>query len=219
MGLSIQYETLEDAERCLTGTVVMYDGEPVYISGVGPAAPGDPKPDIFRVYAVPLPSANIERGGNEEIRKFISSRKFDLRTVKLGFVNLPDDVLVYCSRNPARQFKQGLCAATLACNLIIDPHGVRQVKLNTLLARQEFVDTIKGKYPSFEEACSTVERGFRTGAAFSREFAVVQDDELEGLTYLYYKDYKVGFVTGGVVNLTNKTSCLKEHLAELGVKV
>jgi hypothetical protein len=55
MSLSIPYENLNDAQMRLQNTVVLYDGEPVYIQEIGQVGPGDPKEDIFRVYAYPLP--------------------------------------------------------------------------------------------------------------------------------------------------------------------
>jgi hypothetical protein len=215
-GLSIQYETLEEAEMRLSGTLVMYDEEPVYITGVGPAAPGDPKPDVFRVYAVPLPAAVLDRGENKkEFRRFISSNKFDLRTIRMGFVNLPDE-LIYCSRAPAKQYKQGICNATLNCTGVTGRGGKR---LSNLVSRQEFVDAIKGRYPSFEKAYHDILEGEQDACAFSRDFGIVGDIELDGLLYLYYKTEKVGFVMDGKVNLSAGTSCLKESLEELGVRI
>ena len=218
-GLSIQYESLEEAERRLAGTIVMYDGEPVYIHRVVSAAPGDPKPDIFRVYAIPLPT-RIAAGGrvdDEPFRRFISSRKFDFQTIPMGFMNT-DGNLYYCCRLPQRQQKQGVCGATLQCNEVIGNRG-EGYRLGSLLAMPSFADMIRGAYPSFKATMDMIREPKTFGVAFDRQYALVKDADIDGLVYIYYKHNKVGFLMDDKITLSSKMKCLKESLAELGLRL
>lgn len=218
MSLSIQYESLQEAEMRLQGTVVLYDEQPVYITRVTGAAPGDPKPDIFRVYAVPLPSrAGVGRVEDEEFRRFISSRRFDFRTIPLGFMNLAGGIY-YCTRLPQRQQKQGLANATFGCTEIAGPRG-EGFRLNSVIQNKEFVSMVRGEYPTFEQAMAAVSKNGVFGMAFSRHYALVSDDDLDGLVYLYYKNEKVGFLMDSKVTLSSKMTCLKEALTELGLRL
>jgi hypothetical protein len=226
MSLSIPYETVEEAEMRLVSTVVMYDGDPVYITKVGNARPGDPKEDILRVYAHPLPFDPHKLGDiearaavkeKEEMRKFISSRKFDMKTIKMGFMNIKGELL-YCSRKPARQFKQGVSNNTFVSQAITG--GARALNLVNAVGLKEFADMLKGVYPTFDEAVRTMNKGKITGVAFHRQFALVRDPALPELLYLYHKSDKVGVIFGGnKIILTKGMICLRESLQEIGLNV
>jgi hypothetical protein len=215
MSLSIQYENVHDAQMRLQNTVILYDGEPVWISEVGQVGAGDPKGDIFRVYIRPLPI-----NGKEAERKFISSKKFDLAPFPMGFMNKNGNVY-YCSRLPRRQQRQGLSNQTFACSLI-DGSSVerprREFNLENLVSDQCFLDCIKGKYPNVAEATRQIEEGNIQGVAFHRCFAIIRDAELSELIYLYHKREKVGFIMNGQLKLSKKGNCLKEALNEVGVR-
>ena len=221
MSLSVQYETLEEAEMRLNGTVVLYDGEPVYITRVAKAGPDDGKADVFRVYAQPLPYK--PNGGLEDgaFRKFISSKKFDLSTFKMGFMNYKGEA-IYCSRKPARQYKQGISNNTFVTKPLTGdkpfPYGAKAYRLTDLITDKSFVDMVKGVYPSFEKAREKVSKDGGS-CAFSREYALMADADLDGLIYLYHKGDKVGFILDDKVKLANKMKCLKEALAELGLRL
>jgi hypothetical protein len=207
----------------LNNTVVLYDNEPVYITGVGAVGAGDPKPDIFRVYAQPLPYVGggkfggriLPDGKEEQMRKFISSKKFDLAPFPMGFVNKKGHVH-YTSRAPRRQQKQGLSDATFTSQCLL-PH-VRALDFTTAISSQEFVDCIKGKYPSVQEATEMLKDDNVKSVAFCRTFALVKDAEIDDLIYLYHKMNKVGFILEQQLKLTKLAGCLKEALREVGVK-
>lgn len=222
MSLSIEYENIEQANMRLQGTVVKYDGEPVYVTNVGQVGLNDPKPNIYRVYAAKLPYNGRE--AIEEQRKFISSKKFDLAPFPMGFMN-KDGVTYYCHRLPRKQQRQGLSngtfsaleAGTAGVGAGLAFKGDNKLRLEFVIEMQEFVDCIKGKYPSFEIATKQIEDGAR-GVGFSRCFALVRDEELPELVYLYHKREKVGFIMDGHLNLTKAGKCLRESLREVGVK-
>lgn len=211
MSLSIQYEDLPDAQMRLQNSVVLYDGEPVYITDISQGGEGDPKEDVFRVYACPLPYD----GAQKPLRKFISSRKFDLAPFPMGFMNYRGRAY-YCSRLPRRQQRQGLSTATFQAFDILtqDPSDVR---LERLLPEKEFFNCIKGTFPSFPEALRLIEKADVMSVAFSRSFAVAKDDDMEELVFLYHKKEKVGFIMEGELKLSKKGRCLRESLQEVGV--
>lgn len=224
MSLSIQYESVADAQMRLSNTVVLYDNDPVYITGVCAVGPGDPKPDIFRVYARPLPYLVHQRGAmlrpfgkdeDEQIRKFISSRKFDLAPFPMGFVN-KDGHAKYTSRAPRRQQKQGLSEGTFTSR-VLTPYA-QPLDFGTAISSQEFVDCIKGKYPSVQEATEMLKDDDVKSVAFCRTFALAKDNDLDDLIYLYHKTEKVGFILEQQLKLAKLAGCLKEALREVGVK-
>jgi hypothetical protein len=216
LSLAIQYENLNDAQMRLANTIVLYDGDPVYITQVGMKEEGDPKDDTFRVYASPLPYA-AHRGAKGEMRKFISSKKFDMAPFEMGFMNL-NGVAYYCSRLPRRQQRQGLSSGTFSCIPVGAPH-VGALRLENVIAQQEFVDCIKGKHPSYADAVRLIERGEAGSVAFARCFALVQDVDMPELVFLYHKKEKVGFLMGDTLKLSKAGKCLREALREAGVRL
>jgi hypothetical protein len=222
VSLSVPYETVEEAEMRLSGTVVLYDGEPVYVTKVAHAKAGDPNGDIFRVYARPLPykpnlEDKINADGQDVFRKFISSRKFDMATIKMGFLNTGKGLL-YCSRKPSRQFKQGLSNNTLVATPVTA--NVRAANMAGLLPLKEFAAMLKREYPSYAATLLKMQKDETViGMAFHPHFAVVRDAHIPELLYLYHKQDKVGLIQDKKVVLTKGMRCLKESIQELGINV
>ena len=224
MTLAIQYETVGDAGMRLNNTVVLYDGVPHYVDTVDHPPEGDRK-EIFRVCCRPLP-LKLEDPAQGRIRKYISSKKFDLAPFPMGFINT-DRGAVYASRAPTRQQSQGLCSKNLLTELVPSPEiGPGQIKpkqaldFNTLIHSQRAADAFAGKYPSFKEAAAETAKGLKS-VAFNREFAIACDPELPFLLYLYHKLVKVGVADAdtATVRLGPKRKCLTEMLTELGVRI
>lgn len=214
MSLSVPYENIHDAQMRLQNTVVLYDGEPVWITEVAERGDGDPKDDIFRVYAHPIPMK--AREPKAQMRKFISSKKFDMAPFPMGFLN-KDGQVYYCTRLPRRQQRQGLSNGTFSCTLVPAQLQIAIPRLEQLVVAPEFYACIKGLYPEYDEAVKEIERGNASSVAFHRQFALVSDPELEELLYLYHKKDKVGFMMDGKIKLTHKGRCLKEALQEIKV--
>jgi hypothetical protein len=258
MSLSIAYETLDDARMRLQNTIVLYDGEPVYITEIGQMKAGDPKEDIYRVYAAPLPYEG-EKGGlhfnkarvelaaahwdafierqvgrpvhpkpapkappepapedpKELLRKFISSKKFDMAPFPMGFVNTESGVF-YCQRRPRRQQRQGLSHETFLGQPV--GRNFEPLAFHEILNSPEFVDCVKGKYPTYNDSKLALEIAKDSvSVAFDRHFALVKDEHISELLYIYHKKEKVGFVMEGKVKLANNGQCLRESLKELNV--
>lgn len=188
MALAPNYESLEEAQRRLLNTVVMYDGEPVYVTDVRNIDADDRREgaannDIVRVEFKRLP---VARQSVTE-RKYISSRKFDFSPFKMGMLEY-NEGLYFLSRTTGRQQQQGLSQGNLSVLPINDCHG--GVHLNNLVGEKSFYDCIKGSYKSFEEA---LESKSIHGSAFSRSFALHNDRDL-GLSFLFHKNNRCGWV-------------------------
>ena len=210
------YETVEEASMRLTGSVVLYDGDPVYVTnvtGVDNMEEGGGK-DIFRVYATPLPF-NIERDVvDKQIRKYISSKKFNLSAFKLGYCNLGTGKAVFLSRVAMRQNRQGLTGDTL-CIRSISGHNPMDVGFKELVASKGFVSCIKGIYPNYKEFDHEEKVEGLTSLALSRNIALQKDEDGLGLIYAYHRGVKCGYVKdGGRLFISNKFKFLKEEFEE-----
>lgn len=208
MSLAIKYEGVADANMRLKGTVVLYEGNPVYIRNV---VAGE-KDEILRVQADPIP-IKPRTMDEAEMRKYISSKKFDIAPFKMGYVNAPTGCF-YCSRLPSRQQKQGLSSETFTGR----DHRGNAVPFSNFTTCKEVVAMVKGDYPSFEVAKRALAKC--PSVAFDREFALMKDDILgDTLLRIYHKGKQVGAYLDGKVTLGKNFECLKESLVELGLKV
>lgn len=225
MSLAIKYENVGDAKMRLQGTVVLYKGQPVLIKDVQAGAGG--KDDIFRVFIQELPvempldrygrlRPALENEGKDVERKFISSKHFDIAPFKMGYVNSPKgNGAFYCTRMPNRVQKQGLCTDNFKA---VDNLGV-PVPFGTFLACKEVNAMVANEYPNLNAAIRSLDKV--PSVAFTRDFAVMRDEVVPNLIYLYHKGKKVGMYTPQVkeVSLGNKFNCLKESIEEMRIKV
>ena len=213
MSLKVDYETVEEAKMRLVGTIVRYDGQPVYItavSSVNDTAEGGGK-DIFRVYANPLPLTRDAARGQEQFRKYISSKKFDLSPVKLGFINQGGRA-IFVTRSTARQNQQGLNEANC---LLTSLDGLPSMSWSKLIYDVSFLDGINGKYPSIQEALRRL-RGLDKSVAVSRDVALSMDEEIDLIT-VHYRDKRVGFCADDEVKISRKFKYLKEAFQEINL--
>jgi hypothetical protein len=151
-----------------------------------------------------------------DMRKFISSKKFDMAPFPMGFMNL-EGLAYYCSRLPRRQQRQGLSDGTFQA-VAVGHEGMGGHRLSDVIYFKEFVDCIKGNYPSFDQARRMLERGEATSVGFTRTFALIADESMPELVYLYHKKDKVGFIMGDVLKLSKEGKCLAEALKEANVR-
>jgi hypothetical protein len=227
VSLEIKYENAEDAKMRLRQSVVLYKGEPVLITDV--RAGGGGKDDVIRVLIQDLPVGNVPKEGfiekarkrvgiededAAERRKYISSKHFDIAPFPLGYVNKQGgNGAFYCSRMPNRIQKQGLCGENFKA---VDNYG-GAVPFTVFLASKETVAMVKGDYPSFDRALALLDKS--RSVAFSRNFALVKDEVIPALIYLYHKGTKVGMFNGREMCLGINFNCLKESLNEMKLKV
>lgn len=210
-----KYETAEEIRFRLEHTVVTYDGEPVYISKVQVPEDIGEKDEIARVFFMELP---LKGGGrNPEVRKYLSSKKFDLTPLKLGYMNYKaaageNNRAVFITRAPVRQNKQGLCQATTT---FTDPRGRadQHINYNMMINSPGFVDMIKGKYPDFKEAGDMLGNKEFDSVAISRSFSFVVENDLDCLI-MVHKGSKCGIALRGdkALKIPPKFHFLREEM-------
>lgn len=215
------FETKKEAEMRLRGTVVMYDGYPYYVLGIG-----DHKPDgIFRIYLDPLGSNNMtinnfpgipsydmvppetslgdmfdkfmEKNPKAPlIRKMMNSPKFNkFRPFPLGMCNM-DNTVYYIERQPTRKTEQGLTQQMLSIQPIHLSAKDRKPMPSSYfnMYSDDFKACIMGDYPA-AHACLAALKNPKINndaAAFHREFAFVRGP-LDTL-YLAYRDNVIGIL-------------------------
>ena len=202
------YESVEEVKFRLENTVVTYDGAPVYITRVHFPENEDEKKEIARVYFCELPH-NPGRNG-KDVRKYLSSKKFDLAPFRMGYFNHDGEAL-FVSRIPNRQNKQGLSVGT---SRIVDIKGRAPEKcnFNTMVASKGFVDMVAGNFPSFKEAGELLGQKENSSIAISRSFAFVIDHDLDVLV-LKHKGISCGVAMKGdkALKLPPKYHFLREE--------
>lgn len=205
-----KYETTEEVRFRLEGSVVVYDGDLVYITRVTMPEEVEEKKEIARVFFEPLPY-----GGNrgKEVRKYLSSRKFDLTPFRMGYMNYKGRA-IYLSRSPVRQNRQGLSNNNLS---ILEINGKRagDVNFGRLIAEQGFVDMFKGKYPDFKTAGELLGDKDVSSVAISNTFAFVIDHDLDALI-LNHKGVKCGLAMKGDrgLRVSQKYHFLRQEMEE-----
>lgn len=210
-----KYETADEVRFRLEHTVVSYDGDPVYITRVNAPAAGKEEGDVARVFFQPLP---IERPEGKEVRKYLSSKKFDLAPFKMGYMNHGGNA-IFVSRTPVRQNKQGLSAGTA---LYTNVRGQRceAFGFNHMTKAPGFVDMVKGVFPSFKEAGDMLGDKGVTSVAISRSFAFVIDHDFEMLLMIH-KGVKCGIAMKGAraLQVPPKFLFLREEMEDHRIPV
>lgn len=169
--------SIEDLRTFWKGCVAVFQGEPVFVIGVGDRR-----------------EAKVKRLRDGSITT-IDLTKEDLIPPdgRLGFVNL-NGTVIYTQRRPVRKFMMGINDQNLHVRMLKEYLRYEQGEIHRLsTTSMEFYRTLKGEYPSLEEAIDQV-KTFGGAVAFDRQFAVDED------RYLYYKMYRVGKVGRGCVD-------------------
>lgn len=178
----------EDAHMRLAGTIVLFNGEPVYVTRVNPD---------HKVLFCFLSTGKKGEAAWE-------ADAWDYRPVKTGFVNLGREMF-FVERVPVRKWKQGLHRENTA--VYPERPGIFDI-----IRTKEFAACIKRDYPSFKD----VMRALRNGSADSRAFHPLwglQKTPL-GLVWVCYKKETVGWFEGGKLKLGDGFQFLKESAEE-----
>jgi hypothetical protein len=237
MSVAIQYETLEEAEMRLRGTVIFYEGEPVFVYKITQGTP-------LRVHFVPLPlvkfDLEIHKDPNlveafrvdgrtsfvavEGTRKFISSRNFDYGVSKVGFVPMENNEAapIWVGRNTQRQYRQGLTGRT--CDIMFPKDGFEsnlnnyndlareESSFTYLLTQESFVQALKGNYGG--------QANDKIFKVLSRDFMQFRSKDFD-LTWLYSNNYKrIGLRASnnlGAFVIPRKYKYFSEQLVEAGI--
>lgn len=210
-----KYETTEEIKFRLESSIVLYDGQPVYISKVNVVDAEDRK-EIARVFYYELPL--MGRGNGKEVRKYLSSKKFDLAPFKMGYLNHGGEA-VFLARTPVRQHKQGLSSTS---SVFTDCKGRRSenINFNTLTSSQGFVDMYKGVYPEFGHCGDLLGNNDHSSVAVSRSFAFVIDNDLDALMMMH-KGVRCGIAMKGdkALKVSPKFHFLREEMEDHRIPV
>jgi hypothetical protein len=195
------YDSIEEANLRLAGSIVKYDGKPVYVSEVAfnPKLFGDNR---IRVYFYPLPIV----GEGEKQRRVLTSPKFDFKAFSVGFVMI-NQSLCFIGRAPCRRYQQGLTDG----NSRIQGNA----SFRDLLYSQEFVDACCGIRKNFREYIAGGDPWNPASGPISFSFAFKGEDN-GTKSLLYCKGGPITtiglFRDNGNYELNPKYSFLKELL-------
>lgn len=208
------YETPEEVAFRLNKTVVLYDGEPVYITRTEVSERPN---DVSRVYFRTLPLVI----GQPEVRKYLSSRKFDLTPIKLGyFYNKKDGLVVRAVREAARHTKQGLNGTN--CRFKSLTNRELRYSFEGFLSDDLFVAMLKGESRSLRGRKEFVEGEEHlfdsTDYVLTKDFVVSRECILETDTYIYKNDI-IAVIPQSCTTLTlpKAFSFLQEEVALAGL--
>lgn len=211
-----KYETAEEVKFRLENSIVMYDGEPVYITQCLVPDRED-KGEVARVYFRKLPVGGAVARGmadpEKDVRKYLSSKKFDLAPFKMGYFNHGGSAH-FISRTPIRQNRQGLAQGN--CKFTdVRGNQTKDMGFATALGSKGFVDMISGNYPEFKEAGALLDEKGTASVAVSRSFAFHIDHDLEALMLLH-RGVKCGIAMRNQkgLQIPPKFHFLKEEMEE-----
>jgi hypothetical protein len=189
----------EDKKQKLNGTICMYKGSPVYVQAE--------RDDDTTVTIQNLTGKNLPK----KIK--YTDEEFDYLNIPLGYLNYGQNAM-YLSRQPARQYYQGLRAEYIMAD------GPRQHYVADYFMTSSMVSCILGDHPTFHKALEAVVDGEAQSRAFSRHLSVSREERRVGINY---RGRLIGHkqVSGDAFVLmpTGEYSYLKMILEKHGVEV
>lgn len=200
-------DTTQARER-LAGTVVMYDGLPVYVHDIENGADFDDN----------IPRANITFCGDPDgkrQRKRLDSPKFnkfrDLPT--LGWLNNYQYGAVFMFRKATRSRLHGLNSTNVRSEFFYNSQAYCTTSFDRgweyVYNTPAFVDLCNDSYPPLGDVLLNVQEGSALG--FSRKFAVYRDSL--GLRWLYRETERIGiFTNSNSLNLLSKFKYYREEI-------
>lgn len=208
------YENAAEAEHRLYGTVIMYDGKPVYCAGVqGVGANGA----LLKLNYLPLQKGGRALGDDATID--MSAPGLQVRELRFGYMNSPKNAY-YIVRNPNRHFKQGVTQNSLYSEPVEGDEGrAAYMTFGAMLQEPGFVDMMRGVYPTPEQAIDKLlsTRDIKA-VAFTRDLCIRRD--FGDLISLMFKNDKVAWSEDGRrFKLAEDFKYLKECLAERNVNL
>lgn len=190
--MSVKYGLLQHARDKISGSIVSFQGRPVFVS------------DIDSDGVASFSYVGSRRSGCAPYGEL------DLTPVLLGNINYSGGV-VYAVRVPKRRdWRQGLRSN----NFFTDPvGGIPERRGPNILSSQGLVNTIQGIYPSMEFCMDSVGCGEAEGMAFSRNFSLYS--YYEGEFDLHWKTKKVGKISSSGRTIRNTLSPKFQYLSEM----
>ena len=194
------YDNQADANRYLAGSVVYWDGQPIYVGEVNTDHhSGDL---IVTAYKMPY-------NGMDEIRVPLDDPRFNPFKFKTGYVNTDGGEAVFLRRIPARIQLQGLCNN----NTVVQTRdgGRGGTNFRNLIRDKGLANTLRGIYPTLTEVKETLaQEPHRMSMAFSRDLAVVRHPQFKNLFFLSYRNEDISFSQDCEFTLAEEFSYLTE---------
>ena len=197
------YENAADANQQLGQSVIMFDGNPVWVHEVRSLSSGS-------IVAVCYPMLAMK----DMMTIPINDPRLDARDLgnRLGYVNTFQHTgAVFCSRIPARQFKQGLSKNNVA---IGSRDGPRIFGFETLRGLSGFTDCLRGHYPSIQEAKDRLTKEPEIPSIAFHKYFALQHDEL-GFFVVMYRGERVAWGDPESFKIPTHYKYLKELMQEL----
>lgn len=195
------WDTPNDIQRYLSGTVFRYKGHPYYFQFDGLSR--------FSYYALTDTDTRLGQVSYDD-------PDIDVEPLELGYYQGRDRVL-RMERHPQKQWSQGLTKNNCT---VWKLDGSRHADYNHPLLNQGVVDMLTGNYPTLDECFVILET--KKEVALSRDIALASTGK--GYPYtVFYKGDIVGFIPPGtrkvVVPNTAKAWIVSKFLAQFSWEI
>jgi hypothetical protein len=175
------YESFDECQTRLNGTVILYKGEPVVVQQV---EANGAEPCLLHLKFLPR--------SRDSATVLVTDEDLEYRRFNLGYVNLAGGA-TYAARWPIVEgYKQGLTCNNLKFTSI--GGGQPAPNFQHIYVQPGFKDMLQGKYPTAEEAMERLlaQNEPPISVAFQPDFAI-RRDQFRGDFLLDYRGQKVGF--------------------------
>lgn len=206
------YDTVDDANRRLSSTVVLFKGDPVWIHDVR----GLNTDQVATIQDLPWKDQKSKQTP-------LTSETFSVRNLPpLGYVDHKSHSF-YLVRKPARQGKQGYCRSNVE---ILPSPDVVAPNFEGLISNTGLLDMFRNEYSPFKTVYDMMMESIQNEGtmkkAFSRTLALAVDD-MESII-LEHRGTKVGVANnprkyGPTFRILDRYHFLKEELIENGIKL
>lgn len=217
------YDTRQYTEQMLLGSLILIDHAPHIVDSVSDEAPFE------------LTATNLLTGGH--ISRIITECDFRSLPCKLGYMNFQfGDIgtTAYITRIPTRSSTNGAQGLTAFNIDITGPHFSNDAinaevraklcivdsdarSLKRLAKCPGFLSMMRGDYPSVNQACNMLNKGWEA-VAIHRDYRVIALDWSPSLC-VERRGEKVGICDGGKMRVVDKRFWVSDELSDLGFEV
>lgn len=201
------YETLDEANRRIGGTVIYQGDKPVWVHEC--RYDGNDKM-VAAISDLP----NYQTTAREVA---IEDPSMNWSRYNIGYINL-DTGAIWANRLPTRgKYKQGLYRDNMRFTRLSPMHA--NPEFSTVMRTIGFRDMLEGTYPSLSAAISRLRADYEPplSVAFQKDFAI-RRDPFRGDFYLDYKGEPIGFGTEEF-QIPDNFKYLREIINKHGIKV
>jgi len=184
------YDTLEEVNSRLMGTVCLFKGRPVFIIR---AVLNEENAIQIDFRALPVKGTKVNKVLFSEFLPDGNAQSYNM-----GFFDFFDEnhcpfpTVAFASRLPTRRIKQGICAENVSVHFWYGENRTTGISLALCLAQDGFKRMLRGEFISLEEAVSKLkDQPVHSGFAIHKDICI-RKDEMERLV-LMFKDQKAAY--------------------------